>query len=74
MSRQDEIIAGIRQIKAERNTALQERANALLDRDTIKAKLDGVKGLLASDGDSLSLTKLPTFLRNLRELIEDAKS
>lgn len=73
MSRQDEIIASIRQIKAERSTALQERANALLDRDTIKAKLDGVKGLLASDGDGLSLTKLPSFLKSLRELLGDAK-
>lgn len=70
----DEILVGVRRIKEEHSAVVRERDTAMLDRDAIKAKLDGVKSLIASDGDSLSLTKLPTFLRNLRELIEDAKS
>ena len=70
----DEILVGVRRIKAEHSTVVQERDAALLDRDAIKAKLDNVKNLVASDGDSLSLTKLPSFLKSLRELIEDAKA
>lgn len=74
MSKQDEIIEGIRRIKAERSTALQERNLAILDRDAVREKLDGVKNLLTSEGDGLSLTKLPSFLKSLRSLIEEAKS
>ena len=70
----DEILVGVRRIKAEHSIVVQERDAALLDRDAIKAKLDNVKNLVASDGDSLSLTKLPSFLKSLRELIEDAKA
>ena len=70
----DEILVRVRRIKEEHTAVVQERDAVILDRDAIKARLDGVKNLLTNEGDGLSLTKLPSFLKSLRALIEEAKS
>lgn len=61
----DEIIAGIRAVKA-------ERTEAAAARDALKERMERVRTLVLSLGDAPTLTKLLTFLRTLREILSEA--
>ncbi|MEG1525241.1 MAG: hypothetical protein RRZ24_11010 [Clostridia bacterium] len=77
----EQIIARIHEIKQERATAVEERAAAFVDRDAamqakeqMRTKLDGVRTLVTNVGEGASLTKLLSFLKSIREIVEDSAS
>ena len=77
----EQIIARIHEIKQERATAVEERAAAFIDRDAamqareqMRTKLDGIRTLVTNAGEGASLTKLLSFLKSIREIVEDSAS